>query len=101
MSEKMQSSVLQNPKDKSCFLCSRLGSHKHHVIEGKGRREQSEKYGLYILLCPWCHSMVHSKPNQGIDLELKQMAERKFLETHSMDEWREAFMKNYLEDRYD
>jgi hypothetical protein len=45
--------------------------------------------------------MVHAKPNQGIDLELKQMAERKFLENHSMDEWRGAFMKNYLEDSYD
>jgi hypothetical protein len=43
--------------------------------------------------------MVHAKPNQGIDLELKQIAERKFLESHSMDELREAFMKNYLEDK--
>jgi len=90
-----------------CFLCGRKGGtgmnklEEHHCIEGSGRRELSERYGLKVYLCAiTCHregpKSVHK--NEEIALELKQAAQRKFEETHSREEWIAAFTKSYIEE---
>lgn len=48
----------------------------HHVFPGVGRRKLCEKYGFIVPLEPSLHNMsdvsVHSNPNKGLDLQLKQ-----------------------------
>lgn len=97
-------SIIQDKKE--CFVCrmnydveTTRGLHEHHIFEGTARRKQSEKYGLKVYLCARHHNIgtqysIHFK--KELDLQLKQLAQRKFEETHTREEFREHFIKSYL-----
>lgn len=89
-------SIIQNEKE--CFIThSKNDLHEHHIFEGRNRNN-SEKYGLKI----WLRSDWHNMSNYGVhfnkklDLELKQLAQRKFEETHTREEFIKIFKRNYL-----
>ena len=93
-------SIIQNKKE--CFICrtnydvettNRL--HEHHIFEDTA----SEKYDLKIWLCHRHHTTdprysIHYQ--KQLDLELKQLAQRKFEESHSRKEFIKHFIKSYL-----
>ena len=83
-----------------CYICgSYIWLDCHHCIEGgtNGRRQQSDKYGLTVMLCRRCHNEVHSKPNTGLDLWLKQKAQEYYEEHYgTRDDFRRDFIKSYL-----
>lgn len=84
--------------DKYCYMCHKPdGLHKHHVF-GAANRKWSEKYGLWIWLCPTHHNMsdqgIHF--NKALDLEVKQIAQREFEDTYSREDFMRIFGKNYL-----
>jgi hypothetical protein len=79
-------------------MCHRTGDlHKHHVF-GAANRKWSEKYGLWVYLCPEHHNMssvgVHF--NKQFDIHLKQIAQREFEDTYGHDEFMRIFGRNYL-----
>lgn len=84
-----------------CYVTG--GSHVavHHVFPGTGRRKLCEKYGFIVPLAPELHNMsdvsVHSNPNRGLDLRLKQECQEYF-EKHYGDrrEFIGVFGKSYL-----
>ena len=93
-------SIIQSKKE--CFICrvnydatTTNEIYEHHIFEEK----QSEKYGLKIWLC---HKHPISNPRYSIryqnqlDLELKQLAQKKFEELHSQKEFTEHFIKSYV-----
>lgn len=107
----MAKSIMQ--KTKECYLCrkaaaecgyfgelSSKGLHRHHVIFGRGYRSLSEKYGLWVYLCPMHHNegweSVHK--NKRINQSLREEAEKAFLKEHTITEWMELFTRNYLEE---
>lgn len=81
---------------KHCYYTGASNIHIHHIFPGS-RREYSEIYGYIVPLSPWIHQLVHDKPNEDVDLSLKQEAQRHF---ESYVGGREAFIKifgrNYL-----
>lgn len=99
-------------REKECFLCRQQaekekyygeltdkGLHKHHVIFGRGYRNLSEKYGLWVYLCLEHHegkTGVHK--NKENNVLLRQQAEREFLKQHEIGEWMELFTRNYLDE---
>ena len=90
-------SILQ--KERSCLVCrTTYNIHKHHVFYGTANRKKSEKYGLTVYLCARHHNMsnegVHF--NKPLDLKIKQLAQRKFEETHSREEFIAEFGRNWL-----
>lgn len=96
-------SIIQ--KEKECFTCrvnygveTTVGLHDHHIFEGSARRKNSEKFGLKIYLCGRHHNLskygIHYQ--KQLDLELKQLAQKKFEETHSREEFLKYFRRNYL-----
>lgn len=95
----MAKSILQEEKD-SCFLC---GSHQwleeHHVFGG-GKRKSSEKYGLKVYLCHYCHNEppngVHH--NSETRQHLQRIAQEKAMERYrwTVDDFRYIFGKNYF-----
>lgn len=92
-------SILQDRKE--CFVCRTTQNlHEHHVFEGgtNGNRKMSEKYGMKIWLCAWDHNMsddgIHF--NKDLDLRIKRMAQTKFEETHTREEFRGLFGKSWL-----
>ena len=93
-------SIIQSKKE--CFICrvnydvtTTDEIHEHHIFEDK----QSEKYGLKIWLChrhPILNPRYSIRYQKQLDLELKQLAQMKFEETHSRKEFIEHFIKSYL-----
>lgn len=79
-----------------CFVCGRPYPQIHHMMN-KFDKKKAEKYGLILPLCVNHHTGaegVHTKPEKM--LACRQMAQRKFEEEHSREEWLEEFGKNYL-----
>lgn len=94
-------SIIQSKKE--CFICRinydveiTIGLHEHHCFEDTSG---SEKYGLKIWLC---HRHNVNDPRYSIryqnqlNLELKQLAQRKFEENHTRKEFIKHFIKSYL-----
>lgn len=96
----MAKSILQADKE-SCFIC---GSHQwleeHHVFGGNGNRKLSEKYGLKVYLCHYCHNEpplgVHH--NNVTRQHLQRKAQQKAMEHYqwTVDKFRSIFGKSYL-----
>lgn len=79
--------------------CMRCGSNyieMHHVMFGTADRKLSDKYGLIVPLCPWCH-----RSNKGVhqdrefDLKLREFAQRKFETAYPDEDWMKIFGRNY------
>lgn len=91
-------SIIQTNKE--CWFCgTQRELQKHHCVFGVPGRKNSEKYGLTVWLCREHHtgnSGVHQ--NRELDLELKRVAQKKFEEEHSRNEWMAVFGRNYLEE---
>lgn len=89
-------SILQTEKE--CYVCKRTDVHEHHIFFGSANRKQSEKYGLKIWLCPPHHNMsdrgIHF--DHRFDKAVKQIAQAKFEETHSREEFIQIFGKSWL-----
>lgn len=90
-------SIIQT--EKRCYVCgTTYNLHDHHIFYGNSNRKQSEKHGLKVWLCAHDHNMsvagVHF--NKELDTELKQMAQAKFEETHTREEFRAVFGKSWL-----
>lgn len=97
-------SILQ-PDKSYCFLCGiRNGCgldalEEHHVFEGNGKRPISEQYGLKVYLCGCtCHREGPKSAHKNKETKdmLHKLAQRKFEETHSREEFIAAFGKSYL-----
>lgn len=90
-------SILQ--EEKECLVCKTTQNlHEHHVFEGTANRKISEQTGLKIWLCAYHHNMsndgIHF--NKELDLSVKRMAQEKFEETHTREEFRSLFGKSWL-----
>lgn len=88
-----------------CFLCDWRGDLVRHEIFGASNRQKSKAYGLWVLLCPRCHMELHNWDNRKnhkimSPTRLKQLAQRNAMAHYgwSVEDWRERFGKNYLED---
>jgi hypothetical protein len=84
---------------RECFLCgSTYWLERHHVFYGNPNRELSEKYGLVVDLCHFCHNEppfgVHF--NHENDLKLKRIFQQRFEDEHPGLSFIEIFGKNYL-----
>lgn len=82
-----------------CYLCGRSGALECHHIFGKYQRTMSTAQGFTVMLCHDCHNErpngVHF--NREVDRRLKAECERKYLETHTIDEWMSLVGRNYIE----
>lgn len=93
--------IIKGDKQDRCFLCGRSDwIERHHIFNGTANRKKSEKYGLTVHLCHWCHNEppygVHFNSNR--DLMLKRLAQEQAMEYYgwTVDEFREIFGKSYL-----
>lgn len=83
-----------------CYFTGMPYCHRHHIFYGP-YRNKSEEYGFVIPLASQLHEFepesVHGNPNQGLDLQLKQMAQQYFEEHYgTREEFIRIFGKNRL-----
>lgn len=84
---------------KHCLVCgTSFNIHIHHCIYGSANRKKSEKYGLIVPLCAKHHNMsnegVHF--NKELDMKLKQLAQKRFMEVYPDKNFLDIFKRNYL-----
>lgn len=84
---------------KHCLVCgTSFNIHIHHCIYGSANRKKSEKYGLLVPLCAKHHNMsnegVHF--NKELDIKLKQLAQKRFMEVYPNENFLDIFKRNYL-----
>lgn len=84
---------------KHCLVCgTSFNIHIHHCIYGSANRKKSEKYGLIVPLCAKHHNMsnegVHF--NKELDMKLKQLAQKRFMEIYPNENFLDIFKRNYL-----
>ena len=83
---------------RSCFLCGSTQWIETHHVFGGSNRKKSEKYGMTVDLCHWCHNEppdgVHH--NSEVNHRLKAGFQGKFEETHGREEFRRVFGKSYI-----
>jgi len=83
----------------SCYICGRTGPLEiHHVYKGKNRKN-SEKYGLKVKLCSYCHRSengVHGKNGHMKDITLKRQFQYIFEQQHGHEKFMQIIGRNYL-----
>lgn len=82
-----------------CFLCGRYGPVERHHLFGGALRKKSEKYGLVVNLCHWCHNEkggVHFEAD--LMQQLHEYGQRKAMQEQgwTVEDFRREFYKNYL-----
>ena len=92
-------SIIQKHTDR-CFICgSRQWLEWHHVFGG-ALRSKSERLGLKVRLCHYCHNEpprgVHQ--NKEIRLKLQAIAQKKAMARYgwTIEQFIELFRKNYI-----
>ena len=91
-------SIISNKKE--CFKChTTYGLHRHHIFEGKNRKNSDED-GCWIWLC----GRHHNLSNEGIhfdkeyDLKIKKLAQGIWLKTYNktIEDFIQRYRRNYL-----
>lgn len=78
----------------TCIECGAPGTHTHHCIFGKNRKN-SETYGLKVRLCSACHYRLHNQ-DEALAMKYRKMAQKVFEESHSHEDFMKIFGRNYL-----
>lgn len=88
-------SIIQGKKE--CLFCKSQFVEEHHCFGGANRK-LSEKYGLKVYLC----HKHHNEPPFGVHFnkenmdKVRMMAQKKFEETYSREDFMRIFGRNYL-----
>lgn len=92
-------SILQKNTDQ-CFICHTQNWLEYHHVYGAAFRKKSDKLGLVVRLCHWCHNEyphgVHH--NREIRRNLQAYAQRKAMKEFnwSIEDFIKEFGRNYL-----
>lgn len=93
----MAKSIINTKKE--CFITkSTHNLHKHHIFMGNPQRKYAEQDGLWV----WLSDDYHNMSNKGVhydrdfNLYLKRIAQQKYEETHTREEWRKRYIKSFL-----
>lgn len=85
-----------------CFLCGNYEPLERHHIFGGARRPISEKYGLTVDLCPWCHRIDADSAHRCREtrLFLQQYGQRRAMKEQgwTVQEFIERLGRNYLDE---
>ena len=76
-----------------CYVCGKPKDDLHEIFEGKNR-VRSMQDGMVLPVCRSCHNKLHS--NREMALVFKRIAQKKYLDSHSTEQFVKRFGRNYL-----
>ena len=96
-------SIMQT--EKRCYLCGATGPEhldRHHVFQSS-LRNQAEKYGLWVYLChDTCHESGKYAAHRNAETRERLRRESQIAAMNeygwTVEEFRDRFYKNYLEE---
>ena len=88
---------LFNSKEDGCFICGKHPTELHHIFTSS-RRKLADEDGLTVYLCHKCHNEPGYSAHYNKELRgyLQAMAQVKYEETHTHEEFMERYGKNYI-----
>ena len=74
------------------------GLERHHVLGGVANRPLSERYGLWVYCCDYCHRDTKNgvQYNREKSDSLKRLAQIAFEAKYDHETWMQIFRKSYL-----
>lgn len=89
------------PFRRECYICGIMDSdyvkmHRHHVYQGRGRRQISDRYGAVVDLCERCHSKVHHNADYADYLHRKMQKKLMKENGWTVEQFIEIFGKSYI-----
>lgn len=85
-------SILTNDLTR-CYICKKPKEDIHEIYGGANRKV-SMANGFCVPLCRNCHFKVTN--DNALALELKQICQTKYEETHTREEWFGLIGRNYV-----
>ena len=83
-----------------CPVCKRYGPLEQHHIFGGPYRRKSDRYGLTIYLCHWCHNEPPNGVHHSAEMaqRLREYGQRKWMaeQDKTIEDFRREFGRNYL-----
>lgn len=85
-------------EERKCYICGSTRWLERHHIYGGANRPKSEKYGLVVYLCHWCHN----EPPNGVHFNkermrwLREEGQRAFQRRYPDLNFLAIFRHNYL-----
>lgn len=83
-----------------CYMCGRIHWIEWHHVFGGPDRKSSERYGLVVPLCHWCHNeppngVHHNRENMD---KLRAAVQKLAMEHYgwTVEEFREIFGRSYI-----
>lgn len=93
-------SILQWNPGEQCAFCGaeHVEVVRHEIFQGVGRREKCKQYGLWITVCPRCHSYIHNNPRDKQVQELDEQAQHQAMQKYgwTVEQWIAFMGKNYI-----
>lgn len=87
-------SVINNKHE--CYLCGgTLNLDIHHCLFGTANRKKCDEDKLVVTLCHRCHQDIHNQ-NTWEKRALQKIAQEKYEEKHTRDEFIKRYGKSYL-----
>ena len=95
----MAKSIIQT--ERRCYMCgSYQWLEEHHVYSGWGVREISEKYGLKVYLCHYCHNEPPNGVHQNREnrLALQEKVQKIAMKYYgwTKEDFRQRIGQNYI-----
>lgn len=81
------------PSD-GCIICGDCDCARHEIFYGTADRQTSKATGMWIDICPKHHLAAHH--DADLIEQFHKMAQERFEEVHSHEEFMTLFGKNYL-----
>ena len=91
----MAKSIMITEKGK-CYICRRfIQTEEHHIFEGANRKA-SEKYGLKLDVCRFCHRDIHDHPAKHAYLKPAAQYRAMYVYGWTIEDFRKRFRKSYI-----
>lgn len=86
-----------NAKEDGCFICGKFPVECHHIFTAS-RRKLADEDGLTVYLCHEHHNEPGYSAHYNKELRgyLQAMAQAKYEETHTHEEFVSRYGKNYI-----
>lgn len=87
-------------EERKCYICGSSQWIEIHHVFGGADRKTSEKYGLKVPLCHFCHNEAPNGVHQNKEIRraLQAKVQKKAMAHYGwdMETWRSLFGRNYL-----
>lgn len=98
-------SIIPQKKPSRCYFCGRESNlAKHHCLHGRGIRQLAVEDGLWLWICPYCHTertdSVHLDPAHVKDRICQKLAQDSLIKEYMRQGYPKDVARDMFRQRY-